>query len=321
MLTAIGKWALGSAQRAQVWTNVYGVARSLLALSTAGSLFFNRATTLFIPATGPLHLPPCQGAGKLSLFCLVNSNHLDFIRILAGLALLVVATGWRPRYTGLIHSWISLSVALSSVTLDGGDQLTSDLVLLLLPVALTDNRKWHWEHGSISETDSKGVFRTLVAASALIAIRFQMAGVYFHAAVAKFRIEEWRDGTAMYYWLTNPTIGAHGWVAHAVSLATRNDVLIPLMTWGAIAIEVVLFMSLVMPKWAWRFVFGIGVAFHALIAVLFGLTSFSIAMLGGLVLYLRPTGDEFVFVGRWLKKGKQLVANSAIPHFVIRARN
>ncbi len=303
MLVAAGEWAVRFASRAHVWTNVYGVARSLLALSTAGTLLFNKSATLFAPVAGPFPLPPCIGVAKLGFFCLFPSGHLELARIIAAIALLVVASGWQPRYTAFFHWWLSLSFALAGATLDGGDQLTADLTLLLLPVALTDPRPWHWKSLHFANDKSLAqVLKTLLAVSALVVIRLQVAGVYFHAAAAKFRIEEWRDGTALYYWLTNPIVGAHGWVSSLVSVAARNDILIPLMTWGAMAIEVSLFMSLVMPKWAWKYMFLVGIVFHLMIAVFFGLTSFSVTMIGALVLYLRPPENAFAGIRHILQR-------------------
>jgi antimicrobial peptide system SdpB family protein len=297
MLAAAGEWGVRFACRARLWTNVYGLARSLLALSTAGTLLFNKSPTLFAPVVGPFRLPHCIGVAKLGFFCVFPSGHLELARIIAAIALLVVASGWQPRYTALFHWWLSLSFALAGATLDGGDQLTADLTLLLLPVALTDSRPWHWQSLHVANDKSLAqVLKTLVAASALVVIRLQIAGVYLHAAAAKFRVEEWRDGTALYYWLTNPIVGAHGWVSHLVSAAAQNDIAIPLMTWGTMLIEVLLFMSLVMPKWAWKYVFLIGIVFHSMIAVFFGLTSFSVTMIGALVLYLRPPENEFAGV-------------------------
>ena len=294
VLDRVGTWAARYAKGARVWTNVYGLSRTFLALSAAGTLLFNNPGTLFSPVGPPYRLPVCVGLARFSFFCLFPPTHLGIARFLAAFGFLFVASGWRPRWTGILHWWLSLSFALSAATPDGGDQLAADLALLLVPVTLTDSRRWHWDaprpenYGSLAY-----ILRVLVSASALTVIRIQVAGVYFHAAIAKFRVEEWRDGTALYYWFTNPIVGAKGIVAQGVALLTKSDTVIPLMTWASIGIEVLLFMALVMPKKAWAPLLCLGVTFHVFIALFFGLTSFSMVMTGALLIYLRPTEKEF----------------------------
>ena len=46
----------------------------------------------------------------------------------------------------------------------------------------------------------------------LALVRIQVAAVYFHAAVGKFSVPEWVDGSVLYYWLLHPTYGAPGWL-------------------------------------------------------------------------------------------------------------
>src|SRR6202048_3251395 len=127
------------------WTNVYGVARSLLALATAGTLAFSATGSLFRPAAGLPLAPYCNGPGRISVFCLVPYDRLWLRRGLAVAILLVVPAGCRPGSPALFHWWVSFSFAVSAPIPDGGDQATAVLTLLMLPVALTDPRRWHWQ--------------------------------------------------------------------------------------------------------------------------------------------------------------------------------
>lgn len=57
------------------FTNVYGLARSVLALGTMLTFLFSNIHVLFRPASGINSIPLCQGiAGKISLFCLLGNN-------------------------------------------------------------------------------------------------------------------------------------------------------------------------------------------------------------------------------------------------------
>jgi antimicrobial peptide system SdpB family protein len=273
------------------WTNVYGLARTLLATGTAATLACNHSTTLFRPVAGISEVPYCEGLSRVGFFCLA-SHHLELARWTAFAILLVVASGWSPRFTGWLHWWLSFSLATSAVTVDGGDQVSSVLTLLLLPVTLSDGRKWHWQTSDLKPTRWEDLKR-LVALSALLATRIQVAGIYFHAAVGKLRVQEWTDGTALYYWFQNPDYGATPLISRLLAHLLLHGTTIALMTWGAIALEFSLFMALVMPKKDWRYLLPLGIAFHTFIAVIHGLVSFGFAMTAALVLYLRPIDEPF----------------------------
>lgn len=186
------------------------------------------------------------------------------------------------------------SLQASALTLDGGDHATAVLTLLLVPVTLTDIR-WHWERTTKKLPHERKELARLLALSALIVARVQVAGIYFDASMAKLGVEEWKDGTALYYWLTEPNFGASSWLMPALIPLLTNGVTVALLTWGTILFEVVLFMALVMSKRGWGVLLAFGVAFHVAIAVVQGLISFSIAMIAALLLYLRPVEKEFNF--------------------------
>jgi antimicrobial peptide system SdpB family protein len=293
MLEAVGKAATRWMDDRIPWTNVYGLARTLLASATALTLALNPADVLF-GALGPIteSASMCQGARALSLFCLIGADRLELARWLAAGLLLLVATGWRPRWTGILHWWLSLSVFLSVVTVDGGDQVAAVLTLLLLPVTLTDPRRWHWQQPQASvETRPVASF---VAWSALgIAVRLQVAGIYFHAAVGKVAVEQWVDGTATYYWFTHPYFGAPGWQLPILLPVLLNGTLVALLSWSVILLEFLLAAALVIRQRYWAWLLAAGLALHAGILVIHGLFSFALTMFGALILFLRPADAPF----------------------------
>ncbi|MFH6682314.1 hypothetical protein RI119_04800 [Bacillus amyloliquefaciens] len=80
-----------------------------------------------------------------SLFLLFpDFRYIEIVKAVCICILILVVIGWRPRLTGFFHWWISYSFQNSAVTLDGGDQVAAVFTLLLLPLTLTDPRKWHW---------------------------------------------------------------------------------------------------------------------------------------------------------------------------------
>jgi antimicrobial peptide system SdpB family protein len=293
VLTAIGTWVAPLAATSP-WSSVYGLARTLLALATGLTLAFTPAASLFHEAAGLARTPLCEAGRAASLFCLADSGRLDAVRWGAVVALIIVASGWRPRLTGVVHWWITWSLQAVGTTIDGGDHLAANLTFLLVPATLTDPRRWHWSDHGQGGVQAPSV-RRLVARSSLVMCQLQVAGVYFHAATGKLAVGEWADGTALYYWFTDPLFGAPGWLAGGVQTAFTSGVLLALATWAVIALELALSVALVLPPRARALFLRLGVLFHVGIAVVHGLVTFSVVMTAALVLYLRPPGRPFVW--------------------------
>lgn len=168
------------------------------------------------------------------------------------------------------------------------------LTLLLIPVALTDNRVWHWTRTtSNGPTGPLFLSRSLVAWSSSFVIRLQVAGIYFQASIAKLPHAEWADGTAIYYWLNDPMFGSPAWLRTGMGALTHNAVLVQSLTWGAMIIEFALALGLIARRSVRPYLLIAGLSLHLGIGVLMGLPSFSIAMFGALVLFLRPFDEPF----------------------------
>jgi antimicrobial peptide system SdpB family protein len=188
---------------------------------------------------------------------------------------------------------VAFSLSISATIPDGGDQATAVLTLLLLPVALTDPRRWHWQSlADETSTTMHAAFR-LLALSALFIIRLQVAGIYLNSSIAKLGVTEWRDGTAVYYWISQPIFGAPGWLHGLLFAVASTSVGVIAMTWGSLFLEFALAIAIVMPKRSWKYLLVAGIAFHGFIALMMGLLSFSLAMTAALILYLRPVDEPF----------------------------
>jgi len=295
VLSRAGRAARAWVGSTEPWTNVYGLARTLLALGTALTLTFSHSTSLFRPTVGIPEAPVCHDLSRGSLFCMVPSDQLEVGRWIAVLLLLVVASGWRPRLTGILHWWLSFSLVTTAVLVDGGDQVTSILTLLLIPVTLTDPRRWHWQPAAAATGASER--GRLVALSALWMIRIQMAGIYFHASIGKFPVQEWADGTAVYYWFTDPSFGLTAWLRPLGLPLLTHPMSVTALTWGTLVLETLLFTGLVMDRKHRKWLLPLGIAFHGGIVLVHGLVSFALAMWAGLTLFLRPVDEEW----KWLQ--------------------
>lgn len=293
MLTRAGRWMTRAAET-DPFTNVIGAARTLLALGTLLTLAVNSSATLFIPVGNGQSTPVCRGIARHDLFC-VADPHTEIARWGAAAILLVVLTGWRPRWTALPHAYVAFSVQNSVTVTDGGDQVTLVLTVLLLPLLLCDGRRNHWharEPGRGTDGEAARAAR-FAGLAVLLLVKIQMAGIYFNSGVAKLGVREWADGTAMYYWLNDPTYGAPPWQHWFFDPFVEHGVTVALFSWGVIIGEVTLAAGLLLPRRVQRYLLVCAIAFHAGIALVMGLISFGFAMSAGCVLYLWPVGEPF----------------------------
>ena len=162
-------------------------------------------------------------------------------------------------------------------------------------MTLTDGRRWHWE--AVSADEARSDAGRLIARSSWVVLRVQVAVVYWHASIGKLKVAEWVDGTALYYWLLDPSIGAPDWLARWMTPVLSHPV-VALLTWSVLVLEFCLALGLVLGRGSRRVLLPLGIAFHAGIAVFHGLISFVLIMFGALILLLRPFQEEFRLPGR-----------------------
>lgn len=289
MLTKLGQRAEKYSSKFNPWSNLYGVGRTLLATGTFLTLVTNPTYVLFRPAAGIPEAPVCKGVSALSFFCVLEGN-LEIARWIAVSILFLVMIGIYPRVTALPHWWITFSLQNSAMIVDGGDQFGAVLTFLLLPVALTDSRRWHWTKPSAEapKNNTRLLVKRLVAHSALFVIRVQVAIIYFNTAIGKFIVPEWIDGTVVYYWfIEDDLVGVDSWLEPLlIPLLTSN--LVSFLTWAVLALELSLGLAILMDKKAQRVLLVLGILFHLSIGFFLGLVSFAFATTSALWLYLGP---------------------------------
>lgn len=270
-----------------IFTSYLGLGRSVLALGTLLTLLFNKTAVLFSPTGRSGEELNFLIARRFSFFNLLPASGLHLLVWIAIIILILVISGWRPQITCFLHAYISLSFINSALTIEGGDQITSNLTLLLIPLCICDPRKNHWL--PLNEPQKKSLVsgeRSVIANFFYIIIRLQVALVYFHSAVGKFPVKEWQNGTAVYYWFNNPIFGMPAYIRPVFDPLLTNPYTIVLITWGVLIFEMTLFLGLVLqPKYR-KFLLVTGIAFHFFILLVHGLFSFFIAMAGALILFL-----------------------------------
>ncbi|MFY0526552.1 sporulation-delaying protein SdpB family protein [Archangium gephyra] len=302
MLGALGKAMGQRLPRSLPWTNVYGLARTLLALGSALTLAFNPTMDLFLPQPtlgAPEGVQCTVPFSRFGLYCLGGTGLLELKRCVALVILLIAASGYRPRYLGILHWWVTFSFQANATLIEGGDQLSAILTFLLIPVTLTDGRKWHWSSPADvkARAGEPGPSRRFIAWWCFALIRLQVAGVYFHAALGKCEVPQWVDGTALYYWLLHPLFGAPEWLVPFVRSIVLNRVLVALLGWGVIALEFALAAGLLAKTKYRKLLLAGGVLLHLGIILVHGLVSFGLVMFAALLLYLWPVSEPLRIPG------------------------
>jgi antimicrobial peptide system SdpB family protein len=303
-----GRWA-----RARVanppWGSGLGLARTVLALGTLGTLLATPPRVLLSPLAGGVTPPLCQGIARASTWCLLPGDP-QFARWLSVGVMLVVAAGWRPRFTAIPHWWVCWSLFASVTIQDGGDQITADLALLLIPVLLADSRAWHWQRPDPARS---GPLSRIVAVIAILLMQIQVAGLYLDAGISKFGVPEWVNGTALFYIFRSVIVGPPSWLSPVLSAVTNLPLGVAAITWGAVALEIAIGLALLLPKQVRPYLLASGLLFHDIIAVSMGLISFDCAMSAALLVYLLPIGHQ-IAMPRWLvRRAERARAGARCP--------
>lgn len=287
-------------QNGQPLLPTFAVARTLIALSTLLTLILTDTHDLFGIGSGITETLSCSAYTFLSAYCWFGEDNIHLVKYASVLVLLAVISGYFPRITAVLHFLVSMSLFLSARTVDGGEQVAAILTFLLAIIAFADPRRNHWQKAK-SDTSSILVFNTNIAS---FLIKAQVSVIYFQAATAKFKVEEWVNGTAMYYWMNSPYFGATGLFKTVVDpLLTSGFVTV--ITWLPLILEMALAFSFLMDLRVKRILLVLGITFHLMIAMLMGIGSFSIIMTAALILLLSPLDvksfTEFYSSGIWAK--------------------
>lgn len=270
-------------------TNVYGLARSLLAVCTLTALVSHTPSELFFHFPGYMESTHPGTLSEFSLFYLLK-DHILVAQGLSIAVLLAVLVGWRPRITGLLHWYVAVSFAASCMVVQGGDHVVANMTFILLPLTLLDGRRFHWDRPDASatwdESTTWGLFKTNLAQSCFLVAAIQVAVIYFFAGVGKLSVTEWANGTAFYYWFTHPVFGAPDWLRLVVEPLLSTRPVVVAVTWGTILFEVILAMGLLAKDRFKPYMLALGLFFHFGIVLVHGLFSFFFAMAGALIVYL-----------------------------------
>jgi sporulation delaying protein B len=255
--------------------------RSLVAVAQVTAIGFTADADLFPSVPNEPTGPRCEGLRAASLWCLGSGTTGQSVaRVLSIAVLLLVASGYRPRWTCVPHWYVTFSLGAAVHVADGGLHVAKILTLLLVPICLGDHRAWQWRRpGAPLPPRWRGS-----AYAGHLAVRGQVALVYGQAVWSKLIEPEWRDGTAMHYVFQDPYFGAPPGLLDLAESGPFEVWLIPVITWGTVLVETVIALSAFGGRRLRRYALALGVVLHGAIGVSLGLVGFSLVMIGLLAL-------------------------------------
>ena len=246
---------------------------ALLCIATLGTLLFND-NALFTRST-----TECSRHVVSPLFCLMT-GHERIARWLGALVCLLGIWGTNARYVVPLYWYVAFSVAITNHAPDGGDVVASSLALLLIPLAVVSPQTF------VNSRSQPAADDLILCRLTKLAIVLQVGTIYFDAAVTKLYVDEWRDGTALYYLLTLPKFSGVAQASIGSSLLASR--LVGVGTYATLAIEFLLAFGWLSVGRGRVAIFAMGLLLHLLIGLAMGLWSFSTTMFAALALYLTP---------------------------------
>lgn len=284
-----------AALRSDYRTTWFALGRTFLAVATLSELLFTPISALMHPVGG-IAGPRCEPLPAISVFCIGDpSGPSTWRACVVGVMLIIVASGYQPRATAVLHLWATFSVATSITLPDGGDAIALIAVSLITPMCLCDDRRWQWSHPS---TRMRPEYR-VVCLPTQWAVRLQVAFIYAHSGLAKIGVDDWQNGSAFYYLVRDKMFGASGldgrfwdWLSY-YPLGTLT------VSWGTILIELMLAVLISAGARYRRVALVLAIFLHTMIFLLIGLFSFSLVMISCVLLAVNPgcsrigtTGDQ-----------------------------
>jgi len=237
---------------------------------------------------------------RLSLYALNPSvQYFELLFHLGVLVAVVFIIGWRTRLTAPLNLVFHYSLYNRNHYFpNAGDNLTIIIQLMLLLantsayVSLDAER---WRARATGNVSTMWRIRAAIHNTALLASIVQLCIVYMTAGMHKVSGDMWNSGTALYYVLR---VGEYSYPPYSDAIA-RNTYLVVALSYATVVFQLGFTSSLFnrTTRLLWM---GGGLAFHAGIAVLMGLVTFSWFVLS--VYTLLVADQEYLTLARLVKR-------------------
>ena len=250
----------------------YSIFRSIVAFQLLLTIIFNDFNIIFIE-------------NKINLPYSLTVDLITF-KVLSIIILIATISGILPRITGLLHFAITFIFFKSCACIDGGDQLATNLSFLIVPLSTLDRNNNHWNN-------SRGMFKSEFGKSFYFFVYWliciQIAIVYLHSSIGKLSVDEWKDGTALWYWITHESFGSSYFILKFFKWILSYPWIVYSLNWFVIILELLIALMLFVPKNQLlpKYISYLGIVLHICVILIHGILTFSLVMIGSLIFYFQ----------------------------------
>jgi antimicrobial peptide system SdpB family protein len=251
--------------------------RSILAFAQLTTILSSPDRLLFASPPGVMSETRCAGLRGVSLWCLTGGDaRADMLgRVISIAVLLVVITGYQPRWSCIAHYYVAFSIAVDMTANNGGDNVAEILTMLLIPVCFDDRRHWAW----MKPTRPLQPAWRGSAFAAHVMLRCQITIIYLTAAISKLAFPAWRQGTALGILAHDPETGILRAVRPSAQQLLSHVWAMDLLTWSVLAVETLIALSMAFRRRTRRYGLVLAIVLHGAIILLMGLFSFGLIMI------------------------------------------
>ncbi|MEZ2371419.1 hypothetical protein [Arthrobacter sp. RCC_34] len=265
-------------------------ARALLAAATLSVVLFTPWEQLTPEIAGIGRPTYCKPPVNLGLYCLDSTPDKSFAPWIASGVLILVTLGVVPALSSLLHAWVAFSISVGIGLPDGGEQVAQLVSGLVFLMSIDD---WAWcawvpNRGEVFNTARLSRYSAGIRWAGWLGLRLQMAYIYLDSGISKLSHEDWLNGSAMYYFVRDPSFGGSGIVGEVARWASSFDLGVAVLTWAPILIEIMIAVFLLGGPQRRKAAFVTSVLLHAGIIAVIGLWSFSLIMIAAVALAAFP---------------------------------
>lgn len=257
------------------------IGRAIIALGQLIFLLFTSQEIRFADAISQTHGARCHGWSQASVYCLVGSENVMLADAVVVLGLILVISGLYPRWTGLLHLYLTYAISTTHTVSDGGKSALLVMVAVLALVSLSDERR----HAYTTDLDADCIAKPMgrISQTAILFGRLFLCLLYAAAAIGGLwthdaSSEQSAPNTFFGDWfqiLGTPWSFAHHWP-------------LALAVWVPVALEILIAINILGTANMRRAAFTFVVILHAGTALSSGLLGFGLIMIGCCLAVITP---------------------------------
>ncbi|MBI8990253.1 sporulation-delaying protein SdpB family protein [Corynebacterium meridianum] len=272
-------------QSANIQSRFISIGRAIIAVTQLIFVLFTSQEARFA-AIGPQPFGPhCQSWSQAGLYCVVGKEHLSLADVVIAFGLILVISGFYPRWTGILHLYITYTISTAITLPDSGESVALIFVGVLTVVSLSDKRR----NCYLTNLDIDSIPPHLqgISRGAIIFGRIQLCFLYAGAVFAKLGIADWENGTALHDIVNNASAGDWFQVLETSGTFEKGWVL-AVATWMPTVLELLIAINVIGTANMRRSAFTLVVTLQGGIILSMGLVSFSLIMIGCCLAIITP---------------------------------